>query len=219
MDEPVPTTRLRDRGRLPGAAAALVVGLVLVAIVKPWGSPDVPSSPALPAQVADASPATRTPRPSPDDRAELREHCFDPIGWRVFAREEGDRRTTRSWKSVDPVPTARGPRDARIPSVLVAAERIPALGYCAPARHGTSPPITATLAIWRLEPDGTRVTRLRTRRFLPSRETILGGLYAAGPSSTDTWTSGRYVFAVRSEGYERWWAVDVVADIPAAGGS
>jgi hypothetical protein len=210
MDE-VRVTRLRPPDRLPGRAIVIAAILITVAVAKPWGSPPVAVPPADRAAVGPAGgpPTTEDVVRGSDDP--IAEHCFEPSGWRVFSHERWARSTIRSWKSVVPASTARGPLDPAIPAVLVATSRVPGLGYCAPVRGVERPPPGARLTVWRIESDGA-VWKVPARRLLPVRPTILGGLYAPSGRGGGSWAAGRFVFAVRTAGYERWWAVEVVID-------
>jgi hypothetical protein len=214
------TARLGGGGGGAGVVAALIAIFVAVALVKPWPGPGAPRpTPRL----------TVTPRviASVDPLAELRLHCQEPPGWRIYSQELWSTLTVRSWRSLEPAYRASGPLDPAIPIVPLAA-RIDALGYCSPWTPDQRPPDTARIDGWRIvipgrEADGGQfgppVAATATLQPLESGwPSVLGALYrppadedhgAAG--ATAVWPDGRFVFAVRAPGYERWWAVDVEA--------
>lgn len=82
------------------------------------------------------------------------------------------------------------------------AERVLALGYCAPSRGPDRLDGEATMAAWRVA--GARETeRLSLREVVPAMPTILGALFAppaaliGSPAPADAgWPAGRYVFRV-----------------------
>lgn len=229
----IAVTRLRPGGRSPGPVAVLLAAVVVVALVKPWGGEERaagPASPALAAPTARAA-STRPPPATPPAEAAIREHCLDPGGWRVFAHEGTGEGTIRSWKSVVPAAGVRTPADPTIPIVPVGAPELEGLGYCAPWRGSERPPRDVTLQVWRIAATGD-ASPLDVVRLVPAAPTLLGGLYVppatqspavAGtsarpsPGAAAAWPDGRYVFALRSEGYDRWWSVDVATGRPSPG--
>ena len=110
-----PTATVRIGGRDPwplwiGGLIAIFLGL---AVAKPW----VVGGPAgFPAATPSAANVTVAPSLGPDPLAALREHCQEPLGWRVYSREAWNGRTVRTWSSVEPAHSATGPRDPTIPS-------------------------------------------------------------------------------------------------------
>jgi hypothetical protein len=213
------TTRLGGGGRGAGVVAALIAIFVAVALVKPWPGPGAPRPTPR---------ATVTPRvvASADPLAELRLHCQEPPGWRIYSQELWSTLTVRSWRSLEPAYHASGPLDPAIPVVPLAA-RIDALGYCSPWTPEQRPPDTASVEGWRIvipgrQADGGQfgppvATTTTLEPLEPGWPSVLGALYrppagvhGAG-GATAVWPDGRFVFAVRGPGYERWWGVDVEA--------
>lgn len=209
------TVRLGSGGRGPSTVAVLIAVFVALALVKPWswgdgGAPrPTPRVPAAPVSV-----------PSADPLAALRAHCQEPIGWRMYSRERWARMTVRSWKSFAPAYGASGPLDPAIPVIPVGA-KVDALGYCSPWSDGERPPAGADVSGWRVGADlgyGARpfAVSIVLQPVDPSWPSVLGALYGPpvnrfDPNAIETvgWPAGRYVFAIRAPGYERWWGVDI----------
>jgi hypothetical protein len=215
------TTRLGGGGRRAAVVGALIAIFVAVALVKPWPGPGAPR----PTPRATVTPiAVQTI----DPLAELRLHCQEPPGWRVYSQELWSTLTVRSWRSLEPAYHASGPLDPAIPIVPLGA-RIDALGYCSPWTPDQRPPDTARVDAWRIGAPGRDADRghfgapvaaaaLSLQPLEASWPSVLGALY--GPpvdrvnedgGASAAWPDGRFVFAVRAPGYERWWAVDVEA--------
>lgn len=212
------TTRLGGSSRGAGIAGALIAIFVVVALVKPWPDAGVPR-PTPRVVVAPVALAT------PDPLAELRHHCQEPPDWRIYSQERWGSMAVRSWRTLQPAYRATGPLDPAIPIVPVSA-RIDALGYCSPWTPDQRPPDTARVDSWQVvtpgrEADGGSlgaplVTSLSLHPLEPSWPSVLGVLY--GPPvnrfdpmivETGGWPRGRFVFALRAPGYQRWWSVDI----------
>jgi hypothetical protein len=218
---PAPTTRLAGRDRGPGAILAAIVLFFAIAWIKPWPAPPIPLAP-LP-----APPTAAPPTPTADPLSDLKHHCQEPPGWRVYAHERWGGRSLRSWRSLEPAQAASGPLDPTIPIVPLGAA-ITSLGYCSPWNTDERPPAGAEVFAWRLEPRaGASATVIATavplRSLAPTRATVVAALYAppaaAAPARSsppvDGWAAGRWAFAVRAPGYERWWAIQIeVPPIP-----
>lgn len=220
-----PTTRIAGRDRGSAIGAGLIAVFLVVALVKPWSAPDDDPGPR-PVGRADAGVA-QTPAPTPD-LSDLRAHCQEPLGWRVYSRENWSGQAVRAWRSVEPVVLADGPLDPRIPVVQLGSG-IEALGYCSPWTGAERPPAGATVAAWRLAPTrrgGDPFEALILETIDPQRPTVLGALYGglpgtpsgsspgpvgagAGSDRPAGWPAGRFVFRVVGPDWERWWAVDV----------
>jgi hypothetical protein len=216
----LPTTvRLGSRGREP-VVLAVVIGVFLAAALwKPWAPPAGPrplvQAPPTPHPAELASPAV-------DPLRALRAECEDPAGWRVYSHESFLDQVVRVWRSVAPAAAAGGPLDRAIP-LVPAGPANRGLGYCAPWDGPDTPPPGATVTAWRIvertgAPDEAVAIRLHALR--PSPADPRGALYGTpgdrpGPLDGRTglvWPSGRYVFAVRAGGWERWWAVEILPD-------
>jgi hypothetical protein len=209
-----PTARIArpDRG---STLLGGVLGLFLIlAIAKPWSEPA--GEPR--AAPADTPIAAVPPAPSPTaDLTDLRRHCQEPLGWRVYSREGGNVATLRAWGSVEPAASAAGPLDPEIPVVRL-GPGIEALGFCSPWTGPERPPSTATVRAWRLLPErrgGDPFVTVTLRSVAPAEPTVLGALFGplVGPEPAPApglgWPAGRYVFAMASPDWQRWWAVDI----------
>jgi hypothetical protein len=207
------TTRLGGSGRGAGIVATLIAIFVGLALLKPWpgaGSPrPTPQASVAPRAIATADPL-----------AALRRHCEEPTGWRIYSRERWSTMTIRSWRSFEPAPGADGPLDPTIPVIPLGAQ-IVGLGYCSPWTGGERPPAEAQVGAWRLVPRGRAADEwlaatIPLQPLDPSWPSVLGALYGPPLGWIDpivardpAWLAGRYVFAIRGPGYERWWGVNV----------
>jgi hypothetical protein len=221
--DPAPTTRLAGRDRGPGAIVVAIALFFAIAWIKPWPAPLIPLAP-LP-----APPTQPPPTPTADPLASLKHHCQEPPGWRVYAWERWGGRELRSWRSLEPATAASGPLDPVIPVVPLGAA-ISNLGYCSPWNTTERPPAGAVVSAWRVAaPAGgsavASATPIALRSLAPSAPTVVAALYAAPAGRSDRssppaggWEAGRWVFAVRAPGFERWWAVQVQVP-PADAGS
>jgi hypothetical protein len=214
------TARLGGSGRGPAVVAAMIAAFVVVALLKPWPGPGAPRpTPQLPARTAPTAAA------SVDPLAQLRLHCQEPLGWRVFSQERWLAMTVRSWRSLQPAYGATGPLDPAIPVVPIVAT-LDGLGYCSPWTDDQRPPDGATVDGWQIvdpisRPDGRTsgaavAAVVPLRPLTPGWSTVLGALYAPPVGASGAtggggtgWATGRFVFAVRAPGYQRWWAVDL----------
>jgi hypothetical protein len=220
VTRPVPTVRIAARDRWPVAWAGLI-GLFLVgALLKPWDTASLARAPSAPAPTG--APASN-PSTGPDPLAGLRDHCQEPLGWRVYSRELWIGRQVRTWRSIEPAGRAGGPGDRAIPLVAL-GPFVDAIGYCSPWTGPERPPDDARISAWRNDAAGSAggMTVLPLRAIAPDVPTVLGAVFgppepsrpAAGASrapdpNSAGWPAGGYVFALRAAGWERWWAVQV----------
>ena len=210
-----PTVRITTRDRWPVALTGVIAVFLVGAFVKPWIGPAL-----APSSFAPVGAIATTPAPSvgPDLLAGLREHCQEPLGWRVYSRERWLDRPVRTWRSVEPAPDPSGPADPAIP-VVPLGPIVDALGYCSPWTGAERPPDDARISAWRRDDvarggDGFSIVTLRT--IAPDDPTTLGALFGAidirrnPPAAAVTgWPTGHYVFALRASNWQRWWAVEV----------
>jgi hypothetical protein len=192
---------------------ALIVTFLAIALVKPWVGGALAPAPPFPTPAAAASPSI-----GPDPLAALREHCQEPLGWRVYSRETWLGREVRTWRSVEPVSRVTGPGDPAIP-VVALGPWVEALGYCSPWTGAERPPADATVSAWRrgdAARGGERLVVVVLRAIAPGEPTPLGALYGAIDAGPDQpveaatgWPAGRYVFAVRAADWQRWWVVEI----------
>ena len=222
VTRPAPTVRIAARDRWPGTWAGLIGLFLLGALLKPWDTASLappttePAAALAPASAPDAS-------SGPDPLAGLRDHCQDPLGWRVYSHELWIGRRVRTWRSLEPAGRASGPADRAIPLVAL-GPFVDALGYCSPWSGPERPPEDARISAWRDNVDGgtAGMTAVPLRAIAPDHPTALGALFgrvepsrpaasAGAPTAGPTgWPAGDYVFALRATGWERWWAVQVV---------
>lgn len=167
-DPPVRLTRVGGPEQVAVPLVVLVIGLLLLAVVKPWSTPPVrPAGPlvaapgaalatpgaeqAIPSLIIPAS----TPRPvGPQDLP-----CLTPDGWRLVTLGRSADRETRTWLVVSPV-MAAGPSDETIPRPTLGSAPLVGLGVCAPAAGGTDGPVAGPwslvapriVGLWRLPP-------------------------------------------------------------------
>ena len=199
----------------------LIAAVVVVAIVKPWGDvglggAGLADQAAPTTRPADAARRTAAPTPAEPDAADrLAEVCLAPSGWRVMATERWRDETVRSWRAVEPS-TASGPLDPSIEFTPVAAEALPALGYCAPIDGPDRPPADARGSVYVLR-DGGADERAVTR--VAPLDDVSGGAAwfgwdrgASDGAFSLTWPVGRYVIRVgTADGrYARWIGVEVL---------
>jgi hypothetical protein len=145
------------------AVGLAVVAIIAVAVLKPWGTADVPPPPshgpapaaarATPgpslgtpvasgrAAVSPASSASEMPLSGPRPGGQ----CQFGDMWRVFTIAVDAGRRVYTWLPVEPV-TAATAGSATIPWVRVVADRVSALGFCARVDPARPRPITGVEA-------------------------------------------------------------------------
>ncbi len=192
---------------------AAVVGLLLVAAIKPWGAPGAAQAAppisgtadtAAPAAVAVASsvPAGRrtvsvstgspSVRPTP-----ARDECHTLTEWQLLTFERNAQLETRTLLPVTPV-EAGGPRDKAIVPRDYQAAALLAIGYCVPiVIHPDFAATEATVVLWQQLPGG-RFTALRDVAVLAPVLASVGEVYLAPPSGIRgaSWPAGLYEFEV-----------------------
>ncbi len=118
-------------------ALVVVVALVIIAVMKPWGlarpspaPPDprvaVASAPVAPTVRDTATPATLPRSATPAFP------CYWPSGWRVVVLDRELGWTVRTWIAATPAVTS-SPADRAIPRISLAGSDPIAVGFCAPA--------------------------------------------------------------------------------------
>jgi hypothetical protein len=212
---PPAAVRIADGGRGPFLLAALILVFIVGAVLKPWASAARPQGLI---QGATPQPTAVAPSVEPDALAGLRAQCEEPKGWRVYSRGGFLDLAVRVWRSVEPATAAAGPLDPAMPLIQVGVVN-EAVGYCAPWAGAERPPDVSLVSAWRLARDAggsLAAVAVPLVRVAPDRASVLGALYAgpadgSGPAdgTAAAWPLGRYVFAVRSPEWERWWAVDI----------
>jgi hypothetical protein len=223
--------------------ATFLVGLFLgAAIVKPWDLIFPPKPPPQAESRPAASPGAGSAQPAssslPSLPPGLPADCAFAGGWRVFALGQSDplggdgssggpgasvapsgRRDIgnplRRWIEVDPLKSAPGPADTRIPFVTIVSERIAGIGYCPPPDGLDVPPPGVRFDAWTLDAVGTPTPLALRRATLAATSTTDVAVFIGdGPTADGNarWPEGRFVFAVAAPGpepYSRWFGVDI----------
>jgi hypothetical protein len=199
------------------AAIGLVVGLIIIAIAKPWGTPTRAPAPhdGAPA-AAGAGPGFRelappTPTSDPEIEAALgRALCNAPPQWRLVTMEYtaiGDSRTMYGAVPAE----ASGPADPSIPTAHLSAIRLYGIGLCSPDASGR-PSLDKPLegvTLWQIPRLGEplRVDRV----FILDQGLFRLGEAYFGPQPGELdpvlaahvpriWQPGRYVFQIDQSG-------------------
>ena len=216
--------------------ATFLVGIFLgAALVKPWDLFFPAPTPAIAQRPSVSASAGPSPSPSPTPPPA---ECAFAGGWRVFALGQpdllgGDGSTgvagssdspvartdignpLRRWLEVDPLETASGPGDQRIPFVTIVSDRIAGIGYCPPPDGSDGPPADARFDAWRLDAAGRPAALALHRATLGTTSTNRVPVYiGADPpaGAFEHWPAGRYIFAVEGSdlaSYARWFGVEI----------
>lgn len=222
----------RPPGRGLATAGALVGVVLVLAVLKPWAWTDGPSIRAVTRTRQPVPTASALPDTSAAGLAAT--ICLGTEAWQVASLETwrmftgtGTRtQSVRVWRAISPVAAAASPTDPTIPTVVVAATEVRAIGWCAPSigpLRGVGP---AEVTIWRVAGDVADV--VTARRIAPAGgETPFAALYrevtdcVAGFGCSGSgvsllapgWTPGRYVFryADAGSGLALWFGADVEA--------
>lgn len=188
-------------------ALALVVAGLLVAsaVTKPWEAlAPVPAGAVDPAGAATAprgGPGGAAPGADPTADATSGDApstatspaCASPQSWRTATIESWFGRMARVWSAVEVGEHAL--EDPSLPFEPVIAERITAIGWCAPVVGPDRPPVAARGTLWRLGDEG--MTLASYVRLEPERPNALGELWGP-PPGTGPWEPGRYVIELRT---------------------
>lgn len=214
-----------DPSLTPLATAVILVGLVGLAVLKPWGEPPEPPRGQRPALTAAVETIPASVAPTPLSARDLAEPiCLGAGAWRVASLERWRTQDVRVWRAIEPVPTARGPLDPAIPSAPIVAVELLALGWCAPAYGPASPVGPSLVSAWAVA-DGVATPLSLVVVQPPGMETPLAALYQlrapclprvpcppdfTRPSS-EPWRAGRVVFRYEDVGAGRvgWFAAEV----------
>jgi hypothetical protein len=203
-------------GRAPSGPVVAIAGVVAIvlALLKPWASPEPVATPATAPSVAPrADLVTAAPAPStPTAESAAIGLCFGVAEWRVVAAEIWSGRPVRAWIAADGR-IAHDPLDPNITFTPVIASSVPSLGFCAPVSGDDRPPADAVIALWRLDDAGATALRPRVRE--PAVSTPFGRLWWPPPDAAadpTTWRSGRYVVGLASgtSEYVRFLGIEVI---------
>jgi hypothetical protein len=231
----------KARGPRFDAAAILVATLLVLAILKPWEigagapGPTVPARTSAPASIAPTATSDITPE------GIAAPVCLGTQAWRIATVETWqlviagaiETQQVRVWRAIDPVATALGPDDSRIPIVPIASMEIDALGWCAPSSGPGRALGRVDVTVWRLGHAGA-AAEVTVRRVAPTvgetpfaalyREVTdcLGGYGCSGsgvPLLAPTWAPGRYVLRYLEQATARtWWFGAELQIVPQPGG-
>lgn len=225
-----------ESGRRAERVGIVVLGLVILAFMKPWGSPAEPAVQRNP-----------TARASPTPAGLFSDLPCTGAGWLVEAdvRWSGD--IVRTWTLTEAV-QALSPETSTIQFVSVAAPQVVALGYCPPRAEDTRPHSdvtiyrlgrelevvpTVTVTIGKEAEAAANVLYRPASSWLPAQASAgplpsaaastqpSAGYGSGGPPSgrppLPSWPDGRYVIRIRgADAYERWIGVDirVISGVP-----
>ena len=198
----------------------VVIGLLGLAMVKPWGAPEPP--PERPATQAVAR-ATPVPRPPESPIGSI---CHESSSWRVATEGSFVGSQIREWGFVVPV-AADSPSDPLIPFVVFSFTRLRALGYCAPADPERS--LDLHVVVFRLDDSGASTTVAVEREartpmwsaaglFSIAASAGAGSPASSGPEPAASWPPGRYVFALHGRDFgEIWFGAAIRQPVATAG--
>ncbi len=205
VDRPATTFVAPPAGRHARWVTAVIVGVLAIAIIKPWGVPLAALAQLVPPAVKDLSgPTAVAPLPAPG--AVLDGLCSDPPGWRVLSVQRWTGGSLRAWEPVNPV-EADDPLDPHIPVIKLNSQGVRALGHCAPWVVVGDPPQRGVIEVWHVADHLAEPVSLQ--RATRDPETPLGSLFRP-PGVGPMWPSGRYIFAIHArDGAGHWFGVDV----------
>ncbi|HEY2887826.1 MAG TPA: hypothetical protein VGJ17_04375 [Candidatus Limnocylindrales bacterium] len=194
--------------------AALIVAVVALGVLKPWGAgPQLITAPitaARPSAATAASPApvavtVASAAPARDDSGP----CSWGMAWRLYTAESSDVGPVRTWYGIQPL-EASGPTDPRIEVVRIHSASVGQLGYCSVSRPAPIH-ILGTQA-WRLVPGGNaQPVLLAPALGADESDPDAGVIYA--PPSAGAWPAATYVFGVHlatTPWSEEWFAVQIL---------
>ena len=242
---PTATVRLARRGRQTGWLIAVLAVFVVIAVAKPWAGGPRPPRPLVQGSFAlpTATPAAFPGPPAAAEALQLQ--CGEPLGWRVFTHEEFLGRTVRTWRAVEPALAAWGPLDPGVPIIEVGPMIDALGYCSSWTRADRPPADVAVSAwrIAGSDRSGETAVAVPLESLVPEWPTDLGALFSPGAGNgpargagvpggaasgsagnggdavsgagDPSWSLGRYVFAVRANGFERWWAVNISRPGPA----
>ncbi|MGH2466636.1 MAG: hypothetical protein ACRDGL_02750 [Candidatus Limnocylindrales bacterium] len=204
-DPPVRLTRVGGPEQLAVPLVALIIGLLVLAVVKPWSPPPArpagPPAPALAAALTTSGARLSIPGPivpagTPRPVGQQDLPCLTPDGWRLVTLGRSADRETRTWLVVRPV-MAAGPSDRTIPRPTLGSAPLVGVGVCAPAAGGADEQVAGPwslvapriVGLWRLSPAQAPVALL-IAPLDPSvpvpGSAVPPGLPSGGPGSSRT---------------------------------
>jgi hypothetical protein len=206
--------------RRPLVVGGLLVAIVAIGLLKPWGGGPGPASPgaisagaARPSTLAVVAPATPSQRPSPDPHTTISGPCYYGLAQRLFTTDTTSNGLVQTWYGLDPV-AASGPADAAIPVVSVHSRTLGQLGYCLVTGQAAEAHVVATRA-WQLSPGGEpRALDLERAAQVapddPDQGAVYGPPAAISGSHPGIWPAATYVFEIQLQASPaEWFAVRV----------
>lgn len=206
----------------------LIIALVVLAVIKPWGSagdlndagpPGVAQLGGVGAGSSGLSLGQTSP-PSPGQRDRIQalgvSFCLESRLWLVASVERWRDQHIRVWRAMEPAVGPIGPEDSTIPIVSVVSDGVTELGWCAPTVGADASPGSVDITVWRRSASIAAALNVESSRpasrFALDRSSF-GDLYrppttAPSPDS-EVWPSGTYVFRYRRDGQVRWFGVEV----------
>lgn len=211
LDDTAPVVREHDMRPVAGGGGSrfMVLALALAGIaiattvVKPWEAvgPGVEGALGHAGSHVDGTayrpPETPLPDPTPDGAStsvSTSPACASPQSWRTATIESWFGRMARVWSATEAGEDAID--DPSLPFEPVIAERITAIGWCAPVLGPERPPVTAQGSLWRLGGEGMEPVGFV--RLEPDERNALGELWAPPPGGDGVWPPGRYVIELRT---------------------
>ena len=192
------------RDRRPMATTLALATLVVIGIIAatarrtdtrvPSGNEraDVPSLVAVSPGIVPTAPPPRT--------------CTDPLGWRIASVESWARGLARVWRAATAV-DAIGPSDPAIGRQRVAADRVVAIGFCAPVAGPEVAPALVTGELVRFVGPAQVPVTVPVRDLDPRAAAPGGSLWIpATGAASGSWPVGRYAIrlATPGDGWVRW---------------
>ena len=219
----VPLERIRGQAVGRREVAVLIALVVVIGsfVLKPWDA-QTPLAALAPtpdlrptaSPTAEPLPTGPTPRPTPDAAtlAERRRFCLEAGTWRLVSIEQTSRWQTRTMWATTPQ-LAEGPGDANIVARRDYAQRLMAVGVCAPMDPLLAlPDQLARVVLWVVPTDGP--PRVISSPSVIDKPLLVFGeaYYGPPPGEGEEWPPGRYVIEIkpRSSGESRWLALDFV---------
>jgi hypothetical protein len=216
----------RVRGRSVGRREITVLVAVVLAIglfyLKPWDD-QVPVTALAPTPDSKATISSTaqplvhpTARPTADAAtlAERRRFCQPADAWRLVSIEETARWRTRTMWASTPQ-RAAGPGDATLAARRDNAERLVAVGVCAPTDSILAlPEQLARVVLWHVPTDGPP-RGITSPSVVDAPLLAFGEAYYGPPAGEgEAWPPGRYVIEIkpRGSGASRWLALDFVIE-------
>jgi hypothetical protein len=218
----VPLERIRGQavGRREIAILVATVLAIGLFVLKPWDEPPpltaLAPTPEPRPTVSDSAPppVVPTPRPTADAAmlAERRRFCQPAETWRLVSIEETARWRIRTMWAGTPQ-RAAGPGDVSLVARRDNAERLMAVGVCAPTDPIVAlPDQLARVTLWHVPTDGP--PRAISGPSVVDQPLLAFGeaYYGPPPGEGKEWPAGRYVIEIkpRSGGTSRWLALDFI---------